>query len=238
MPVALHLAPHPDDELLGAGATLLALRDAGWRVVNLACTLGSDGTRHEAREAELREACARAGFDVVVARRTAPLAAQIEAMARVEQATLVVSPVPGDRHLVHEQVAIAAEEALGAPGAAKVRAWWQWALWGELEDPNLLVPFGAAVLERLEHALRAHAGELARNDYVRLARGRALVGGVLGPEKVFGHGTPGLPPDTPYADVLTALEREAGGRWRLATEATYRGSGPPVPAQPDGASES
>jgi len=30
----LHLAPHPDDEALGAPATLLALRDAGHRVIN------------------------------------------------------------------------------------------------------------------------------------------------------------------------------------------------------------
>lgn len=214
--VALHLAPHPDDELLGAGATLLALREAGWRVVNLACTLGSDASRHEAREAELREACARAGFEAVVARRTAPLAAQIEAMARVEGASLVISPGPGDRHLAHEQVAAAAEEALAGPGATGVVAWWQWALWGELEDANLLVAFGEERLRAVEHALAAHAGELARNDYTRLVRGRAMVSGVLGPERVHGHGAPGLPAETPYADVLCALERDPGGSWRLS----------------------
>jgi LmbE family N-acetylglucosaminyl deacetylase len=27
--LVLHLAPHPDDELIGAPATLMALRDAG-----------------------------------------------------------------------------------------------------------------------------------------------------------------------------------------------------------------
>jgi LmbE family N-acetylglucosaminyl deacetylase len=37
---ALHIAPHPDDELLGAGGTLLRLCDSGWTVVNLACSLG------------------------------------------------------------------------------------------------------------------------------------------------------------------------------------------------------
>jgi LmbE family N-acetylglucosaminyl deacetylase len=36
----LHLAPHPDDEVLGAGATLLGLREAGHRVINLACSRG------------------------------------------------------------------------------------------------------------------------------------------------------------------------------------------------------
>ena len=32
----LHLSPHPDDEIAGMPATLMALRDAGWRVVNVA----------------------------------------------------------------------------------------------------------------------------------------------------------------------------------------------------------
>ena len=40
MLTVLHLSPHPDDEVLGAGATLLGLRDAGHRVINLACSLG------------------------------------------------------------------------------------------------------------------------------------------------------------------------------------------------------
>ena len=36
----LHLAPHPDDEVTGAGATLLAIQHAGHRVINLAGTTG------------------------------------------------------------------------------------------------------------------------------------------------------------------------------------------------------
>ena len=41
-PAVLAVSPHPDDELLGAGATLMALRDAGWRVINLAASLGRE----------------------------------------------------------------------------------------------------------------------------------------------------------------------------------------------------
>ena len=36
----LHISPHPDDELVGAPATLMALRDAGHEVTNLALSLG------------------------------------------------------------------------------------------------------------------------------------------------------------------------------------------------------
>src|SRR4051794_21331955 len=62
---ALHVSPHPDDELIGAPATLMALRDASWRIVNLACSLGRAADR-ERRRAELQEACRRAGFELIV----------------------------------------------------------------------------------------------------------------------------------------------------------------------------
>jgi LmbE family N-acetylglucosaminyl deacetylase len=62
----LHLAPHPDDEAIGSPATLMELRDAGWRVVNLACSLG-EGTQKGRRENEVREACHRAGFELCIA---------------------------------------------------------------------------------------------------------------------------------------------------------------------------
>ena len=48
----LHLSPHPDDEIAGAPATLMALREAGWRVVNVACGLGRPA-QHQRRRAEV-----------------------------------------------------------------------------------------------------------------------------------------------------------------------------------------
>ena len=50
--IALHVATHPDDGLIGAPAALFALRDAGFRVVNLACGLGRS-EQHARRAAEL-----------------------------------------------------------------------------------------------------------------------------------------------------------------------------------------
>lgn len=43
----------------------MALRDAGWYVVNLACGLGRPA-HAERRRAELAEACRRAGFELVI----------------------------------------------------------------------------------------------------------------------------------------------------------------------------
>ena len=70
----IHLSPHPDDEIAGMPATLMALRDAGWRVVNVACGLGRPA-QHQRRRSEVEEACRRAGFDFVTCDPPLPLSA-------------------------------------------------------------------------------------------------------------------------------------------------------------------
>lgn len=204
-PVVLHLSPHPDDELIGAPATLMALRDAGWRVVNLACGLGTDRDQRDRREAELREACRRAGFEL---RLEEGAEEAIAALAPL----VVVSPGPRDRHPAHEWVATAARAAIEAGGEAAPR-WWTWGLWGGLERPTLATGFGAARLDEIFAALAAHRGELGRNDYRRLVRGRAEAAACLAPELLFGFGT--AAGDAPaYAELLTELVPGESG-WRL-----------------------
>src|SRR6516164_7361882 len=61
----LHVSPHPDGELLGSPAVLLSLAAAGHQITNLAVSLGRPADRAR-RERELREACARAGFELIV----------------------------------------------------------------------------------------------------------------------------------------------------------------------------
>lgn len=219
----LHVAPHPDDELLGAGATLLALRDEGHRVVNLACGLG-EPHQQVRRRAELEEACRRAGFELVVhdppltldqredqSEPTATLERAIRTCAARVGAAIVVAPSPHDGHHGHEVVGAAACEALEdwpAPESAPVL--WMWGLWADLPWPTLYSGFGDDLLSRAVHALEAHRGELERNDYRALARGRATANRCLGSERVFGFGSPMRP--RPFAELLTeALYRD--GEW-------------------------
>lgn len=208
-PLALHLSPHPDDELIGAPATLMALRDAGWRVVNLACGLGEPEQRQR-REAELREACRLARFELRVAAPGRDLGESVAvAIAELEPA-LLVSPCPQDRHPAHVRVAAAAQEALrgGGPGAPR---WWMWALWGWLPRPTLATGFGEERLEEILAALAAHRGELARNDYRRLVRGRAEAAACLAPELLFGFGTDSGQGSPVYAELLSELVPSADG---------------------------
>jgi LmbE family N-acetylglucosaminyl deacetylase len=197
----VHLAPHPDDEVLGAPATLLRLKDAGHRVVNAACSLGRPEQR-ERRRAEAEEACARAGFELLV------LDGLDGVPDVVREADLVVAPSPHDGHPSHEAVGRAARDALAADGAPRL---WLWGLWADLPLPTLRVAFGEDELTRATHALRAHAGEVARNDYVALLRARAVAARVLGAERVFGFGTPGRP--GAYAELLTEVAFAAGEWW-------------------------
>jgi LmbE family N-acetylglucosaminyl deacetylase len=210
-PAVLHLSPHPDDELIGAPATLMALRDAGWRVVDLACGLGAPGQR-ERREAELREACRRAGFELRLTDPEAPGDAIAAAIDAVEPA-LVLSPCPQDRHPAHVRVAAATVAALER--GERAPRWWAWALWGALPQPTLATGFDSPRLEEILAALSAHEGELARNDYRRLVRGRAEAAACLAPELLFGFGAAaGERP--PYAELLTELVRVDGG-WKLGS---------------------
>jgi LmbE family N-acetylglucosaminyl deacetylase len=222
----VNVAPHPDDELIGAPATLMALRDAGHEILTVACSLGRkrDATR---RLAELREACRRAGFSPpqVVSHPLTDqahaagsvrdeaerlLAEELRPLLEQRSVGLVVGPSPHDRHPGHEIVGRALLQVLES-GSEPVR-WWLWGIWGELPFPTTVVEYGDRRLDEVRFALSAHEGELTRNDYRRLVSGRATAATVLAAELVFGFGTPGL--DGPYAESTSEVVRHPGG-WEL-----------------------
>jgi len=219
----LHVSAHPDDELVGAPATLMALRDSGWRVVNLACSLGR-AADHDRRRAELARACRLAGFDLVIPEGLPPigadddlavaqsvLAATIAAELRTTAPGLILAPSPHDNHHGHEVVGRAVRDAVET-GIERMDVMF-WGLWGALPLPNVLVPFDARRLPEIQQALGAHAGELARNPLDRLVESRAASNAVLGPERVFGFGVRGT--GHAYSELLTHVRWKAGDGWRL-----------------------
>jgi len=222
----LHVSPHPDDELLGAGATLMAMRDAGWHISNFAVSLGRAGA-HEQRATELRKSCKRAGFDLLLP--TTPFAisadddlvsTQTALSAKLKKLVgsydIIVSPSPHDQHPGHELVARAVAAALKDEGAVNkylLPRWWMWGLWGELPLPNIICPFTSERLQELEHALSAHTSQLARNNYSTLLEARAKATAVLACERVFGFGSERLP-DVEYAEVCCEVVR-VDGEWKL-----------------------
>jgi LmbE family N-acetylglucosaminyl deacetylase len=220
----LHLSPHPDDEVAGAAATLMALRDAGWRIVNLACGLGRP-EQHERRRAEVEEACRRARFELLP--NEPPLAmsagddlaaaedALVEllgvALAEIEPA-LVCGPSPHDGHHAHELVGRAARRALEAHGG-HAPPLWLWGVWADLPFPTLILPFDRARLDEIRHALAAHASELARLPLTRLLEARAVVNAGVGEERVRGWGATS-DPAVEFADLLCEVVLTPAG-WQL-----------------------
>lgn len=221
----LHLAPHPDDEVTGGPAIMLALQASGHRIINVACGLGRPED-HERRAAEVRESCGRAKFELLIPSPPVAIssgddleAAQVElarlisGLVRRESVDIVFSPSPHDRHPGHEVVGRAALDAL-SPLEDSAPAWWMWGLWADLPFPTVIAYFGAERLNQILDSLDAYTGELERNDYRRLVKGRAEANAVLGPERVFGFGRPGRRGD------LAELATEAifkDGDWRLGT---------------------
>jgi LmbE family N-acetylglucosaminyl deacetylase len=198
----VHVSPHPDDEALGAPATLLLLRRAGWEVVNLLGSLGRPEQQRR-RQDEARDAAGRAGFELELPDGR-ELEDRIATVVRERAPEIVVSPWPHDGHPSHEAVAHATAGALAAGPYPPV--WWQWGLWADLRRPNLYVPFDDDVLAAARHVLAAYTGELARNDYARLLEARSVAHAVLGSERVFGFGS-ARAASLPYAELLTEQRR-------------------------------
>ncbi len=63
-PTALIFSPHPDDECIIGGLALRLQREAGYRVVNVAVTQGSNKARQQGRWEELAQACQYLGFEL------------------------------------------------------------------------------------------------------------------------------------------------------------------------------
>jgi LmbE family N-acetylglucosaminyl deacetylase len=239
----LSVSPHPDDELLGGPAALMALRDAGRRVVNLACSLGRPADRAR-RRGELVEACRRARFELLIPDGVPPigpsddlalaqrvLSAAIAAAVDDLQADQIVGPSPHDGHHGHEVVGRAIRDAVESRGEPIHVVFW--GLWAELPLANVIVPFGAERLAEIQHALGAHAGELARNRLDRLVASRATAAAVLGPERVFGYGVSGTErgygvsgTEREYAELLTDVAWSPAEGWKLTTPREFDAAHP------------
>jgi LmbE family N-acetylglucosaminyl deacetylase len=238
--IALSLAPHPDDELIGAPATLLALRDFGFDVVSVPLGFGK-AEDSERRGREAREAARRAGLrfepphcpiDLTTTAASNGYAGLDDSVADVLErfpAALVVSPSPHDRHPGHEATARSLIAAVERRGSGRL---WMWSLWGSLPLPTLGVRYDRSRLEEVLSALEAYTGEIFRNDYRRLVEGRGDAAAVLAPEVLFGFGSPGI---DGYVELLTEVVY-GHGEWLLGTARWF--SSDSVFAPPSGISVS
>lgn len=217
----MHIAPHPDDESIGAPCSLLHLAASGARVVVVACGLGRPPD-HDRRRGELVDATRAGGFELVVRDPPAALGSGDD-LARTERdlvpwlagliddlgADLVMSPHIHDAHPAHEAVARAVRDAVVR--SARHPVWWTWGLWADLRTPAVLFPCRPELVERAVRMLACYPGELARNDYLDLLRSAGRLAAIRGVERVLGFGHAALP-GVRHAELL-GESSWIDGRW-------------------------
>lgn len=211
-PVVMLFSPHPDDECITGALPLRLMREAGYRVINLPVTLGSNPRRQLERKHELERACTWLGFELneieagglshvsAHAREKEPevWADKVEMVAALiakHKPAIVVCPNDDDGHTTHIGTHHLVIDAL----AHENHACWlaQTEFWRAMQHPNLLIESGPADTAHLVAALSCHVGEVKRNPYhLRLTswmadnvrRGAELVGGagVTAPHFAFG----------------------------------------------------
>jgi LmbE family N-acetylglucosaminyl deacetylase len=201
-PVALIFSPHPDDEVIIGGLALRLLREADWRIINVAVTQGSNRTRQAARWNELRDCCKNIGFELVA---TAPqglekinlktrqadprhwegCVAVIAGLLRQHAPRAIFFPHDNDwnsSHIGTHHLVVDALNTLPDFSTCTIET----EFWAAMTTPNLMVELNAQHLGSLMTALSFHVGEVQRNPYHlslpawmsdNVRRGSEIVGG-------------------------------------------------------------
>ncbi|GAB4242568.1 MAG: hypothetical protein OHK005_06440 [Candidatus Methylacidiphilales bacterium] len=195
-PVALILAPHPDDEIIMGALPLRWQVELGWRVRVVAMTLGSNPSRQEARRSELAHACGLLGWDLdilgwdhVGKEAHNPQPDRIDHLKHFIdhlRPQAVFFPHPLDAHPVHQGVHRLAQEAVALSNARPAVYWTEF--WHPMESPNLLVEVSPPILASLVEALACHAGEISRNPYHRTLPAWMMDNVRRGAERISGTG--------------------------------------------------
>jgi N-acetylglucosamine malate deacetylase 1 len=202
-PTALIFSPHPDDECIIGALALRLLREAGWRVINMAVTQGSNKERQQPRLQELRNACQWIGFDLEQTgptglERVSPKtraqdpnhwAAAVRVIAGSlarHQPKVILFPHQGDFNSTHIGTHFLVMDALKTLPPDFQCCLVETEFWAQMAGPNLMVESSVADVADLLGALSFHVGEVQRNPYHlrfpawlqdNVRRGAEVVGG-------------------------------------------------------------
>ena len=234
----LHLSPHPDDEVVGMPATLMALRDAGWRIVNLACGLGRPA-QHQRRRAEVEEACRRAGFELLPCEPPLPLSAGDDLARRGGRARDACSRECSPRSTRRScaprlrTTGTTRTSSSAAPRAARSRRTpgpapplWLWGVWADLPFPTLIVALRRGRgWRRSSTRSRPTPPSMARLPLDRLVEARAVLaaGRRRGARVRLGLST-AIPP-LELAELLCEVVLAPAG-WRLGSPRRFDAEAP------------
>ena len=225
-PKVLVFSPHPDDECIIGGLPLRFMREAGYRVVNVAVTQGSNKARQEGRWRELADACDYLGFDLaatipgglerinVKTRGADPVhwASCVEVIAGIiaeHRPEVACFPHDADWNSSHVGTHYLLMDALGRQDPAFTCHVLETEFWGAMATPNLMVESSAHDVGDMMAALSFHVGEVQRNPYHLLVPAWMQDNVRRGGEVVGGQG--GAAPDFTYATIYRWRRWRDGG---------------------------
>jgi LmbE family N-acetylglucosaminyl deacetylase len=214
-PKALIFSPHPDDECIIGGLPLRLQRQSGFRVINVAVTLGSKKERRQGRWQELKNACDWLGFGLEKAATNGLEAINPKTRASQPAHWAVAVKVITDLLVKHKPFAIflpheldwnsshigthyLVMDALKTLPQEFQTTIVETEFWGQMTSPNLTVELSEEDVADLLAALSYHVEEVRRNPYhLRLPawlidnvrRGAELVGGQGGAAPDFTFAT-------------------------------------------------
>ncbi len=224
-PRALIFSPHPDDECIIGGLALRLQREAGYRVVNVAVTQGSNKARQQGRWDELTKACEYLGFDLVqtvpgglerINPRTREADSQhwgecVDVIAGIlseHKPGVVFFPHEADWNSSHIGTYHLLVDALTRQDAGFTCHVVETEFWGAMATPNLMVESSVQDLADMMTALSCHVEEVRRNPYHLLVPAWMQDNVRRGGEVVGGQG--GAAPDFMFATIYRLREWRAG----------------------------
>lgn len=181
-PKVLIFSPHPDDEVIIGAAPLRMMREAGFRVINVAVTQGSNPERQEARWKELQDCCDYIGFELIPTRQNgldrvnvksretepkhwAECTESIRKILEEHQPHTILFPHVKDNNSTHIGVHWLILDALArTPDSFQCHVM-ETEFWGAMETPNVMVESSVKDLSDMMAALTFHVGEVKRNPY-------------------------------------------------------------------------
>jgi N-acetylglucosamine malate deacetylase 1 len=210
-PNVLIFSPHPDDECITGALALRLLREAKWRVTNVAVTLGSKKERRKTRLRELKNACDFLAFDLIVTglekinletrkKNRAQWSTAVKIISKIlaeQKPCVIFLPHENDGHPAHIGTHFLVLDALKTLPKNFNCFIVETEFWGQMKNPNLLVESNIEDVADLVAALACHVGEMRRNPFhARLPawmidnvrRGAEIVGvaGAASPDFTFG----------------------------------------------------
>lgn len=170
----LVVAPHPDDEVIGPGGTLIRMANMGRKVTVLFVTSGKTDEA-EVREKEARACCAMCGFEARFAGETAGairLDKAGQALADVaaeKRPDAIFIPFLVDDHDDHRRVNESLLHGLAAAYPRRGPEIWAYQVYTPL--PGNVVVDITDVADRKAQAIRGYASQMQRRDWAHFALG-------------------------------------------------------------------